>query len=362
MLMKYKFPIALPDLQGNTKAYVNAALESGWVSSLGPYIGQLEAAWAKAIGTKYAVACSSGTTALTLALAALKIGPGDEVIVPDFTMIATAWAVTYLGATPVFVDCGQDMNINVDLIEAAITPKTKAILPVHIYGRPCNMEAIMKISHDYNIPVVEDACEAHGGWDSKEGRLGGIGLIGCFSLYSNKIITAGEGGLITTNDENIYKQLKHLRGMAFDPNHTFLHKKVAYNYRMPNLSAAVALAQVERMDEFLAKRKQILEWYDRELVGKTVARPNGSVLWMYDLLCKDQKERDEIMERCLKNGVECRYVFKPMSQQPMFKKSLLYRLKDYHAAGMFADRGMYLPVYTDLTEENVKEICSYVKG
>lgn len=354
--MSYKFPIAIPDLSGNEKKYVAEAMETGWISSLGPFVAQLEEAWAKFVGTKYAVACNSGTNALLLALAALKVGPGDEVILSDFGMIATAWAVTYLGATPVFVDCnGEDINIDVAKMEAAITKRTKVLLPTHIYGRPCDMEKIMKIAHDYNLYVVEDACEAHGA-TVNGARVGSIGDIGCFSLYSNKIITSGEGGLITTNDERLYKQLKHLRGMAFDPKHTFLHKKVAYNHRMTNLQAAVGLAQVERIEAILAKRKEILGWFNEKLQDKTLARKEGSVLWMYDLVLKNQEIRDEVMADCLEAGIEVRYFFKPMRSQPM------YRGTPGTIANIAGQCGFYLPVYNSLTQEDVKTICEIVSS
>ena len=333
-----KYPVAKPKTKEE------------WISSRGPDVTKLEEEWAKYCGTDFAVACSSGTDALKLALAALKIGPGDEVIVPDFTMIATAWAVTYLGATPVFVDCGPDMTIDVSKIEAKITNKTKAIIPVHIYGRMCDMEKIMKIAYEYNLWVVEDAAEAHGAHiDGK--KAGSWGHIGCFSLYANKIITAGEGGLITTNYEWFYKQLQHLKSMAFDENHTFLHKKLGYNNRMTNMQAKLAREQLGRIDEFIAKRKQIQEWYDVYLKDFTISRPEGSVLWMYDVLCMN---RDEVMEHLKSVGVESRYFFKPMRAQPMYKEPV--------GVATFAEEvsmtGFYLPTYVDLTKEDVDFIST----
>ena len=342
-------PVSKPDLSGNELKYLTECIERGWISSQGDFVLRLENEFAKYTNSKYAVACSSGTTALTLALAALKIGPGDEVIVPEFTMIASAWAVTYTGAKPVFVDCGDDLNIAVKHIERAITPRTKAIVPVHIYGRPCNMPEILKLAHDYNLYVVEDACEAHGAKGIN------VGDITCYSLFANKIISAGEGGLITTNDERIYKQLIHLRGMAFDDSHSFLHKKLGYNFRMTNLQAAVGLAQLERIDEFLAKRKQIQEWYDVKLKAHTLPRPEGSVLWMYDVVFKNEAIRDKVQYHLARNGIETRVFFKPMSDQPMYKDSFrVIRARDA------SQMGFYLPTYTQLEQSTVDFISNKV--
>lgn len=330
------------------------AMADGWISSQGPNVQRFEEAFAAYMGTKYAVACSSGTAALTIALRALGIGSGDEVIVPEATMIASAWAVTYTGAQPVFVDCGNDLNIDINRIEEKITSRTKAIMPVHIYGRPCQMDAIMTLAHDYNLHVVEDACEAHGAtFDAK--KLGTFSEIGCFSLYANKIITSGEGGVCVTDNKRLYEQLVHLRSMAFEKDHTFLHKKVAYNYRMTNLQASVALAQVERINEFLEKRKVIQGWYDSFLSKFTIPRPEGSVLWMYDILTSMDK-RDRAIKTLKEKGIETRMFFKPMSSQPMYRPQLVKDLRAY----AFSLKGLYLPTYTTLTKKDVEYISTEV--
>lgn len=350
-----KYPVSKPSHRGNELKYLTSAIEQEFTSHLGPTVKLFEENFAQYVGTKYAVSCTSGTTALTLALAALKIAPGDEVIVPEFTMIASAWSVTYLGATPVFVDCGDDLNVDISQIEAAITPKTKAIMPVHVYGRPCNMDEIMRIAYEYNLYVVEDACEAIGAsW--KEKKVGSIGDVGCFSLYANKIITSGEGGIITTNDERIYKQLCHLRSMAFNKEHSFYHPKLAYNFRMTNIQACVALAQLEKIDEFLAKRKEICGWYDKYLTEKTkrIPREEGSVLWMYDLLVNER--RDELIQCLRENSIESRPFFRPMSEQAMYRNKTYASLRAYQTSR----RGLYLPTYTDLTENDIKFISNKV--
>lgn len=282
--MAFRYPVSQPHLTGREIYYVTEAVTTGWISSQGPFVQRFEETFADWNGQGHGVACSSGTTALTLALRALGIGPGDEVLVPEFTMIASAWAVTYTGATPVFVDCGDDLNIDVALLESKITPRTKAIMPVHIYGRRCDMDAIMDLAYQYNLRVVEDSAEAHG--------VRPVGDIACFSLYANKIISSGEGGICLTNDARLAEQMKHLRGMAFSKAHDFVHKKLAYNFRMTNLQAGVALAQVERIDEILELRSRIEKQYDERLSGipGITRMPGRDVLWMYDLLAEGRDE------------------------------------------------------------------------
>ena len=347
-VLKNKIPVSQPDLSGNELKYVVDCIKRNWISSKGDYVEKFEKAFAKFHKMKYGVACSSGTTALILALASLGIKEGDEVIVPEFTMIATAWAVSFLGAKPVFVDCDDDLNIDVSKIEEKITPRTKAIIPVHIYGRQCKMKEILRIAYEYNLWVIEDSCEAHG--------IKPKGDIACFSLFANKIITAGEGGICLTNSERLAKQMKHLRAMAFDKDHTFLHKKFAFNFRMTNLQAAIALAQTERLEKILEKRKKIEKWYDECLEGiKGIKKmPKRDVLWMYDILAE---KRDKLRKWLEKNGIETRVFFKPMSMQPMYFNPDYKKLKAYQ----FSQKGLYLPTFTSLTKSKVKYICQKIK-
>ncbi|MEU7256488.1 DegT/DnrJ/EryC1/StrS family aminotransferase [Streptomyces rimosus] len=334
--MSFKYPVSRPALEGNELAYLTGAVEDGWISSQGPMVGRFERAFADYNGIAHGVSCSSGTAALTLALRALGIGPGDEVIVPEFTMIASAWAVTYTGATPVFVDCGDDLNIDVTRIEEKITARTKAVMPVHIYGRRCDMDAIMDIAYQYNLRVVEDSAEAHG--------IRPVGDIACYSLFANKIITAGEGGICLTDDPKLAGQMQHLRAMAFTKDHSFLHKKVAYNYRMTAMQAAVALAQTERLDDILEVRRGIEKRYDEGLadVPGITLMPPRDVLWMYDLRAE---RREELREFLAGESIETRLFFKPMSRQPMYFHADWPSLK----ANTFAEDGLYLPTHTGLT-------------
>jgi len=347
-----KYQVSKPDLTGNELKYLTEAINSGWISSQGSYVEKFEQLFAKKHGMKFGVACSSGTTALTLALAALKIQPGDEVIVPEFTMAATAFAVTYLGATPVFVDCADNLNIDVSKIESKITSRTKVILPVHVYGRQCDMANIARIAYEYNLSVVEDSCEAHG--------VKPKGDIGCYSLFANKIVTSGEGGICLTNDYRLAEQMRHLRGMTFNREHTFLHKKLGYNFRMSNLQAAVALAQTERLEEFLLKREQIEAQYTAELrsldLDRVLIMPPRNVLWMYDILVLPEN-RENLRKFLAKNEIETRVFFKPMSQQPMYFNPDYKKLN----ANRFAEAGFYLPTYTQLNEKDILFITSKIK-
>ncbi|MGD3111617.1 DegT/DnrJ/EryC1/StrS family aminotransferase [Streptomyces sp. YGL11-2] len=347
--MSFKYPVSRPALDGRELEYLTGAVEDGWISSQGPMVGRFERAFADYNGVAHGVSCSSGTAALTLALRALGIGPGDEVIVPEFTMVASAWAVTYTGATPVFVDCADDLNIDTALIEEKITARTKAIMPVHIYGRRCDMDAIMDIAYQYNLRVVEDSAEAHG--------VRPVGDIACYSLFANKIITAGEGGICLTDDPRLAGQLAHLRAMAFTKDHSFLHKKVAYNFRMTAMQAAVALAQVERLEEILQTRREIERRYDEGLAGVPgiTLMPPRDVLWMYDLRAE---RREELREFLADESIETRLFFKPMSRQPMYFHPDWPSLK----ANTFAEDGLYLPTHTGLTAADQDFVIDRVRA
>lgn len=347
--MSYRYPASRPWLNGHELDYVTEAVETGWISSQGAYVRRFEEAFAAYHNVPHGVACSSGTTALTLALRALGVGPGDEVIVPEFTMIASAWAVTYTGATPVFVDCGDDLNIDVSRVEERITPRTRVIMPVHVYGRQCDMAALLNLAYEYNLRVVEDSAEAHG--------VRPVGDIACFSLFANKIITAGEGGICLTRDPHLAEQMAHLRAMAFTRDHSFLHKKLAYNYRMTNMQAAVALAQTEQLDTILATRRDIEKRYDEALhdVPGVTLMPPRDVLWMYDLRAE---RRDELCAFLADEGVETRVFFKPMSRQPGYYDA---GWPELNAARLSAD-GLYLPTYTGLTAADQEYIAGRVRA
>jgi perosamine synthetase len=346
--MAFKYQVSTPTLSGRELEYLTKAIKDGWISSQGPFVQEFEKEFAAYNGIAHGVACSSGTTALTLALSALGVGPGDEVIVPEFTWVSSAWAATYLGATPVFVDCADNLNIDAARIEEKITPRTKVIMPVHIYGRRCDMDAIMRLAFDYNLRVVEDTAEAHG--------VRPVGDIACYSLFANKIISSGEGGICLTNNPRLAGQMTHLRGMANSKDPTFLHKKLAYNFRMTNLQGAVALAQVERLDEFLAYRREIETRYDAGLrdIDEITLMPPRDVVWMYDLRVK---RRDELREFLTGEGIETRRFFQPMSRQPGYLDPQWPTLN----ASRLSGEGLYLPTHTELTVADQNHIIEKVR-
>jgi dTDP-4-amino-4,6-dideoxygalactose transaminase len=346
--VSHKIPVSKPSLTGRELEYVTEGIRDGWISSLGPHVGRFEQAFADYNGYAHGISCSSGTTALTLAMSALRIGEGDEVIVPEFTMVASAWAVTYVGGTPVFVDCGDDLNIDVSAIEAAITPRTRAIMPVHIYGRQCDMTAIMELAAAYNLRVVEDSAEAHG--------VRPVGDIACFSLFANKIITAGEGGICLTNDPYLATQIQHLCRMAFSPDHDYVHRKLAYNFRMTDMQAAVALAQTEQLDDLLAARREIERRYDeglKDVPGLTLL-PRRDVVWFYDLRAR---RRDELRAALAADGIDTRLFFQPMSRQPMYLDARWPTLN----AARFAADGLYLPTYVGLSEADQDYVIDRIR-
>lgn len=259
-------PVAEPSITQKEINYVLAAVKSGWVSSLGTYITKFEQRFADYLGVKYVLTTSNGTAALHLALVSLGIKEGDEVIIPDLTFIATANAVAYTGAKLAVVDVEEETwCIDPESIKKTITERTKMIIPVHLYGHPANMDEIKKIVEKHGLYIVEDAAEAHGA-EYKDRKVGSMGDVGCFSFYGNKIITTGEGGMITTNNGKVYEKAKLLRNHAMDKNKKYWHIEIGYNYRMTNIQAALGLAQFERIDKLIEKKRQIFNWY-KEFLG-----------------------------------------------------------------------------------------------
>ncbi len=356
-----RISIAMPVFNGNEKKYLNECIDTGWVSANGRFIESFETEFAKFCGSKYALACSNGTVTLHLALRALGIGPGDEVIMPSFTYIATANAVSYCGAHPVFVDIEPgSWNIDPYSIEKAITNKTKAIMPVHIYGLPADMDRIMDISNKYGIPVVEDAAEAHGAmWNNK--RVGSIGDIGSFSFFGNKIITCGEGGMLVTNNDNLYKRMKFLRSQGVDPNKRYWHLELAYNYRMTNMQAAVGLGQLENISWHMQERNRIASLYKKYLqklkgllYDQIVPESATHSYWMYTIVLSDKVKcsRDIVMKKMEERNIEMRPAFYPMHiMPPYFNDSLHLPISE-----MISSRGINLPTHALLKESDIKYI------
>src|ERR1700735_4308043 len=272
-------PISKPFIGAREKELVLAALDSGWVSSIGKYIDDFEAGFARYCGTEYALAVSNGTTGLHLALATLGLGPGDEVIIPDLTFVATANAVAYTGATPILADIDADtLCMDPASVKSLISARTRAIIPVHLYGHPADMDALMEIGDAHAVAIIEDAAEAHGA-EYKGRRVGGLGKCGVFSFYGNKIITTGEGGMLTTNDRDFYQQARRLRDHAMSPQRRYFHEETGFNYRITNLQAALGVAQLERIDEFLGRRAEIMNWYEQEIATTDRVRLNRVKNW-----------------------------------------------------------------------------------
>ena len=357
-------PISQPSITQKEISYVTDAIKSGWVSSLGKYIDEFEKKFANYCGTKFALATSNGTTALHLALVSLGVREGDEVIIPDFTFIATANAVRYTGAKVIMVDIDENtLCINPKEIEKAITPKTKAIIPVHLYGHPTDMEEINKIAKKYNIFVIEDAAEAHGA-EIKGKKVGGFGDIGVFSFYGNKIITSGEGGMITTNNEELYNRMKYLRDHAMSKKKRYWHTEIGFNYRMTNLQAALGLAQLERINEFLDKKKEIYEWYKEGLKYVPNIKLNfqkkgfKNVYWMIclEIIGYNEKKRDDLMKKLKEKGIDSRPFFYPVSDMPMYEKS------NTPITHKVYQRGINLPSFFDIKKEEVRYISKVLKA
>lgn len=353
--------VAQPKMAGNERKYVLDCLDTNWISSNGKYIAAFEEAFAKFCGAKHAIAANNGTTALHLALVALDLKPGDEVIIPTVTYIATANAVRYCSATPVLVDvCADTMNIDPADIERKITPKTRGIIPVHLYGHPADMDAVNRIASKHGLWVVEDAAEAHGA-EVNGKKVGTLGTCATFSFFGNKIITTGEGGMITTDDDELAARLRLYRGQGMDPNRRYWFPVVGFNYRMTNIQAAIGLAQMEGIETALADRERLAAWYDAELsdlteqiVLPTQATWAKQVYWMYNIFLREGNEnrRDQVMRDLDVMGIETRPVFYPMHVLPPYQEN-----SSYPVADLWSQRGINLPTHQGLTQGDVKRIA-----
>ncbi|MBE7469709.1 MAG: aminotransferase DegT [Anaerolineae bacterium] len=360
-------PVCEPTLGGKEKEYVLDCLESNWISSAGKYIPAFEEKFAAECHCKYGVACANGTVALHLGLAALGLEPGDEVILPTFTMIATINAVTYTGATPILIDSEPcTWNMDVEQLARKITSKTKAIIPVHTYGHPVDMDPLMEQAEKHGIFVMEDAAEAHGA-EYKGRRAGGLGHAAGFSFYANKIITTGEGGMITTNNAKFAALTQNLRDHAFSSERHFWHKYIGFNYRMTNMQAAVGLAQTEQMNDFVESRRRNAALYShllKEIPG-IVTPPEAAwaknVFWMYSILVEDDfgMTRDQLRAYLARHGVETRTFFIPMHLQPIYYEA--FKGQRYPVAEMLCQRGFYLPSASSLTAQQIEYIAGIVQ-
>ncbi len=359
-------PVAAPVLAGNERQYVMDCLQSTWISSSGKYLERFETAFGEFCGVRHALACSNGTVALHLALLALGVGPGDEVLVPTLTFVATANAVMYCGARPVFVDAEPETwNMDPGLLERHITPRTKGIVVVHLYGHPVDMEPVLSIATRRKLFVVEDAAEAHGA--QYRGRtVGSLGDVGTFSFYGNKIITTGEGGMVVTNDDALAASIFQLRGQGLEPGRRYWFPIIGYNYRLTNLAAAIGLAQLERAGWHIERRREVASWYLEDLRGVEgiswqIEKPWARhAYWMFTIQVDERRAaRDDVMARLQERGIETRPVFYPIHTLPPYREGAADGV--YPIAERIARRGINLPTWAGLTRDDVRYVCDELR-
>lgn len=362
-------PVNAPVISDESKRLVTEALETGWVSSAGPCITAFEEEFARFVGVKHAITTTSGTTALHLALHTLGIGAGDEVIVPDFTMIASVFAILYTGATPVFVDVDPETYcIDPALIEAKITQRTKAVMPVHIYGHAADMDAVASIAAKHGLRIVEDAAEAHGGLYRGK-KCGSFGDLNCFSFYGNKILTTGEGGMVVTDDAALADRARRLKDLAHSEKKRFWHDEVGFNYRMTNLQAALGLGELRHIDEYLTKKDAMAAAYGKRLAGipglrLPITKPGvRNVYWMYSVLLEDAfpMSRSAFRAALKERGIDTREFFPSSAAQPALKPYVSGKDR-FPISERIAERGLYLPSGLAITPEQIERVCDAVDG
>jgi perosamine synthetase len=361
--MQFDIPIYQPSLDGNEKAYVNECLDSTWISSKGRFIPEFERKFAEYTGVKHAASVCNGTAALHLALVALGIGPGDEVIVPTLTYISSVNAIAYTGATPVFVDSLESTwQLDPEDVRRKITPRTRAIMVVHLYGHPCDMDPLVTIGREHGLFLVEDCAEAFGAL-YKGRHVGSFGDIATYSFFGNKSITTGEGGMVVTNDETLFDRSVHFKGQGLAKHRQYWHDVIGYNYRMTNICAALGLAQLERADALLLRKREIARLYREGLVGLPVTfheetKDVRHSFWMCSILVDDPSRRDPLRETLESAGIETRPLFYPVHTMPMYAQ----KFQRHPIAESIGWRGVNLPSWPFLQEEQIAFICAQIKG
>lgn len=363
-------PVNEPLLNGNEKKYLCECIDTGWISSEGPFVKEFEQKMSDTVDRKYGIAVSSGTAALEIAIQALEIGPGDEVIMPTFTIISCAMAVTKAGANPILIDSDiYTWNMNVDEIEAKITPKTKAIMIVHLYGLPIQVDKVLTLAKKYNLNVIEDAAEMHG--QTYNGKhCGSFGDISIFSFYPNKHVTTGEGGMVVTNDEKLAERCRMLRNLCFRKDVRYIHDEISDNYRFTNLQAALGLAQLERLDEFIERKRKMGRYYTERLrevkglilpIEKTGYAEN--IYWVYGIVIDKSIHADNrvIQKLLTEEGIGTRTFFWCMHEQPVYQKKGLFINETYPTAEYLARKGFYIPSGLALTEKQMDQVVLGIK-
>lgn len=354
-----------PLLSGNELKYVTECIETGWISSEGPFVTRFESEFAQYVNRSHGIAVSNGSAALDIAIKALGLGQGDEVIMPAFTIISPAQSVVTAGAVPVLIDSDPiTWNMDVTQIEAKITPKTKAIVVVHIYGLPVDMDPVLALCQKYNLKLIEDAAEMHG--QTYKGQVcGSFGDISIFSFYPNKHITTGEGGMLVCNDENIAEKCKKLRNLAFETQgRRFIHHEIGWNYRMTNLQAALGVAQLEKMEYHIQRKREIGKQYNEHLknlagfqlpLEKTDYAEN--IYWVFGLVADSEEQQEAMVKKLAEAKIGTRPFFWCMHEQPVFKKMKLFENETYPVAEKLARNGFYIPSGLGLSNEEITTVC-----
>lgn len=364
-----RIPVCEPYLAGREAEYVLECLRTNWLSSAGRFLDEFERGFARYCGCEHGIATTNGTTALHLAVAAAGLEPGDEIIMPTFTIASTVFAALYVGARPVLVDVDPDTwTLNTDQVAARLGPRTRAIMPVHMYGHPCDMDPLIALAERHDLWLLEDAAEVHGA-EYKGRKCGGLGDASCFSFYANKIISTGEGGMVVTSDGGFADRCRTLKNLGFNRQRRFLHDAVGFNYRMTNVQAAIGLAQLERVDEYVDRRRDHARRYgellrDVEGLSLPVERPWAkNVYWMYGMLVDSAFgcSRDALMHQLAARGVETRTFFIPMHEQPLFHKMGLFADDVLPVASDLGRRGLYLPSSTGLSDDEILYVVEAIR-
>jgi perosamine synthetase len=363
-------PVNEPLLTGKEREYLAQCIQTGWISSEGPFVREFEKRFSKTVERKHGISVCNGSAALEAAVAALGLGPGDEVILPAFTIISCAAAVVRNGATPVFVDCDPfTWNMDVGRIEPRITSRTKGIMAVHIYGLPVDMDPLLRLAKAYNLSVIEDAAEAHG-LTYKGKPCGSLGDISTFSFYPNKLVTTGEGGMILTDRDDLAESCRSLRNLCFQPQRRFVHERLGWNMRMSNVQAAIGLAQLKRLHEFLEIKRRMGRRYTELLQGIAglqfpvpSTRYAKNAYWVYGLVLKDEIPFDasEAMARLAELGIGTRPFFWPMHEQPVLQKLGISPKSSYPVSERLARRGFYIPSGLALKEEQIDRVVDALR-
>ena len=368
--MRHFIPVNTPLFEGNEKKYLNECIDTGWISSEGPFVAKFESEFSKAVSRKFGIAVCNGSAGLEMAVSALDLDPGSEVIMPTFTIISCAVAVIRAGLKPVLVDCDPNTwNMDVNQIESKITSKTAAIMVVHIYGLPVDMDPLLEVARKHHLRIIEDAAEMHG-QTYKNKPCGSFGDLSIFSFYPNKHITTGEGGMVLADDDKLAEKCKSLRNLCFKPEKRFVHDRLGHNFRMTNLQAALGLAQLEQLQKFVHKKrdmgrfyKELLSDVDELQLPVSITAYAENIYWVYGIVLKEQVSCDaeEMMNRLREKKIGTRPFFWPMHEQPVFMNMGLFKGEKYPIAENIARRGFYVPSGLALTREQIGYVAEAVR-